>query len=82
MRIAGNVLAVLLMLVGCVWFFQGIGVLPGSFMSGQSRWAINGGIAFVVGVVLFVIVRRARRAGSLSRSIASIIPGSFATDFR
>jgi hypothetical protein len=58
MRIAGNVLAVLLMLMGCIWFFQGIGVLPGSFMSGQTRWAINGGIAFVVGVALWVVVRR------------------------
>jgi hypothetical protein len=58
------VLAILLMLVGCVWFFQGIGVLPGSYMSGQSRWAINGGIAFVVGVVLLVIVRRMAVAGT------------------
>ena len=52
------------MLVGGIWFFQGIGVLPGSFMSGQPRWAINGGIAFVVGVVLFVIVRRTAGPGT------------------
>jgi hypothetical protein len=64
MKIAGNVLAVLLMLVGCIWFFQGIGVLPGSFMSGQTRWAINGGIAFVVGVALFVVVRRMAGPGT------------------
>jgi len=34
-----------LLFVGTVWFLQGINVLPGSFMSGQPRWAVNGGIA-------------------------------------
>lgn len=28
-----------LIAVGGVWFLQGIGVLPGSFMSGQTKWA-------------------------------------------
>jgi hypothetical protein len=60
MRIVATVLAVLLMLIGCVWFFQGIGVLPGSFMSGQSRWAVNGGITFVVGLILLMGVRMTR----------------------
>ena len=30
-----NVVAVLLILGGGVWFLQGINVLPGSFMTGQ-----------------------------------------------
>ena len=29
-------------------------MLPGSFMSGQTRWAVNGGIAFLVGAALLV----------------------------
>ena len=54
-----NGLAVLLILSGCVWFFQGIGVLPGSFMSGQLQWAVNGGIAIVIGgAILFFTNRR------------------------
>ena len=48
----------LLMLCGFVWFLQGINVLPGSFMTGQTKWAVYGAIAFVVGVVLFVVARR------------------------
>jgi len=61
MRTAATVLCVLLLLVGAVWFLQGIGVLPGSFMSGQARWAVNGGVTFIVGAVLLVFVRRRPR---------------------
>lgn len=51
----------ILILMGTVWFLQGINVLPGSFMSGQTRWAVNGIIAIVVGVVLVFASRRAKR---------------------
>ena len=58
LRIAGG----FLMFVGTVWFLQGINVLPGSFMSGQTRWAVNGGIAVVAGVALLLLAhRRSRR---------------------
>jgi hypothetical protein len=49
-RIAG----ILLTVIGAVWFLQGINVLPGSFMTGQTQWAVYGGIAFVIGIVLLV----------------------------
>jgi hypothetical protein len=39
MRITLNIVAVLLVLSGAIWFLQGINVLPGSFMTGQTRWA-------------------------------------------
>ena len=45
MRIALNVLGVLFLLMGCVWFLQGINILPGSFMTGQTKWAVYGGQA-------------------------------------
>jgi LPXTG-motif cell wall-anchored protein len=47
-----------LILSGGIWFLQGIDVLPGSFMTGQFRWAIYGGIAILAGVGLFVWNRR------------------------
>jgi hypothetical protein len=50
----------ILMLMGTVWFFQGINVLPGSFMSGQTRWAVNGVIAIAIGLLLIVWSRRRR----------------------
>jgi hypothetical protein len=58
MRTAMNVLGVLLLLTGCVWILQGINVLPGSFMTGQTKWAVNGAIAAVAGIVLLVLARR------------------------
>jgi hypothetical protein len=60
MRIALNVLGALLVLFGCVWFLQGINVLPGSFMTGQIRWAVYGGIAVVAGVAVLVVANRRR----------------------
>ena len=60
MRIATIVLAVLLMLIGCIWFLQGINVLPGSFMTGQTKWAVYGGICIAAGIGLLVLQRRSR----------------------
>ncbi len=56
-----TILGALLVLAGAVWFVQGIGILPGSFMTGQIRWAIYGGLAVVVGLVLLALARRTPR---------------------
>ena len=53
-------LAAVLMFFGGVWFLQGIGVLPGSFMTGQLQWAVYGAISFVAGVVRFIAAHRSR----------------------
>ena len=39
-------------LVGVVWLLQGVGILPGSFMTGQPFWAVMGTISVVVGGLL------------------------------
>jgi hypothetical protein len=61
MRVVLSILGVFLILAGGVWFLQGVNVLPGSFMTGQIRWAIYGAIAVVVGagLLLFANQRRA-----------------------
>jgi hypothetical protein len=59
-RIALNLVGAFLILSGGIWFFQGIGVLPGSFMTGQIQWAYYGGIAVIVGVGLLVASNRSR----------------------
>lgn len=43
---------VVLVLVGAVWVLQGIGILTGSFMTGQKLWFLIGLAAFLVGIVL------------------------------
>jgi hypothetical protein len=60
MRIAMNVVGVLCLLMGCVWFLQGINVLPGSFMTGQTKWAVNGAICVVLGLALLFWASRMR----------------------
>ena len=61
MRIALNVIAVLLLVMGTTWFLQGINVLPGSFMTGQIQWAVYGGMAAALGVVLLIAANRRGR---------------------
>jgi hypothetical protein len=58
MKVVLRIVGVLLMVVGCIWFLQGVNVLPGSFMTGQMRWAVYGGIAVVVGVGLLFAAKR------------------------
>ena len=41
-RLAVRIVALFALLAGAVFFFQGIGVLPGSFMTGRSEWAVIG----------------------------------------
>jgi hypothetical protein len=54
------VVGVALCLVGAVWIGQGVGVIGGSFMTGQAVWAVFGAIAILAGVSL---LRRPRRSG-------------------
>jgi hypothetical protein len=63
MKITLNIVGVVLIVFGCIWFLQGINVLPGSFMTGQIRWAVYGGIAVVVGIGLMFWARRRKPAG-------------------
>ena len=57
-----NILGVLTIVVGVVWFFQGINVLLGSFMSGNSLYAVLGAILVVVGIIVLVFTNRSRKA--------------------
>jgi hypothetical protein len=63
MKIALNIVGVVLLLPGIGWFLQGINVLPGSFMSGDPKWAIIGVILIVVAAGLLWFANR-RREGT------------------
>jgi hypothetical protein len=60
MRIVLNILGVLCFLLGCVWILQGVNILPGSFMTGQTKWAIYGGVLVVVGIAMLTSANRRR----------------------
>jgi hypothetical protein len=44
------VTGVVLVLVGAVWFGQGIGAIGGSFMSGEAVWAVIGAVCVLFGI--------------------------------
>lgn len=60
MRIVMIVAGVLCLLLGCVWILQGINILPGSFMTGQTKWAIYGALLVIIGVGLLFSANRRR----------------------
>jgi uncharacterized membrane protein len=57
-----NVAGAIAILLGTIWFLQGINVLPGSFMTGQIRWAVYGAVMVVLGLLLVVRANRQTRA--------------------
>ena len=58
-RMASITTGVVALLIGLLWIGQGLGYLPGSFMTGASEWFWIGLAVAVVGVVL--LVRGVRR---------------------
>jgi hypothetical protein len=50
-----NIFGVLVLLVGIVWFFQGIGVIKGSFMTSTTQWTVIGLVCIVVAIVLLKV---------------------------
>lgn len=55
-RIAGIICLVL----GGLWALQGVGLVGGSFMTGQSQWLVIGLCVAVVGAVLLGLSARKR----------------------
>jgi hypothetical protein len=60
MRLTSRISGLVLLFVGGVWFLQGINILPGSFMTGQARWAIYGAVLVISGVALLIWTNRRR----------------------
>ncbi|MER6507503.1 hypothetical protein ABT158_11850 [Nonomuraea sp. NPDC001636] len=58
------VVGVLLALVGGLWALQGLGVVGGSVMTGDTAWAVIGPAVLLVGVAVVAIGLRLRRSPS------------------
>ncbi len=54
------IVALIPALVGLVWILQGVGVIPGSFMSNDAMWAWIGA-ALIAGAAAYVAWPRLRR---------------------
>ena len=59
-KIILDIFGALLVLMGLVWILQGVNILPGSFMTGQIQWAINGTISALIGATLLFFTNRRR----------------------
>jgi hypothetical protein len=63
-RVGAAVVGVLIALMGVVFAGQGLGYIPGSFMTNDIHWFWIGGAMVVAGLALlaFTLLRRTRRA--------------------
>ena len=57
MRAVISGLAVVVIVAGVIFFFQGIGVIGGSFMSGSALWAALGPLIALCGVTMLAMSR-------------------------
>ena len=53
------------LVVGVIWLGQGVGLIGGSFMTGEAVWAVVGGICIGIGAFLFRTGFRWRQAASV-----------------
>lgn len=58
MKIALQIFSVMLLLAGLIFFLQGINIIPGSYMTGDPQWAINGAITMAMAIGLFLWANR------------------------
>lgn len=60
-----GIVGVVFLLIGLLWIGQGLNVLPGSQMSGQTGWAVAGLVGVVAGAWLLWSLLRARRSANV-----------------
>lgn len=56
-----KIAATLLILIGVIWFLQGVNMLTGSSMTGDRKWALIGGGCVIVGIAAWLYVASRRR---------------------
>ena len=60
LRVLATIASGPMLLVGIVWILQGLNLLPGSFMTGDIKWAVFGLLLAFAGVVLIWWLNRRR----------------------
>ena len=60
MAIGLNIVGAILVLLGGLWALQGLNVIGGSFMTGQTPWLVIGAVVAIAGVALLAWVNRRR----------------------
>lgn len=60
MKLLLNLIGGVIFLGGLVFFLQGINILPGSVMTGDPQWAVNGSIMMLLALGMFYFANRRR----------------------
>lgn len=60
MRLIRIVLALLVLGIGALWSLQGLGLVQGSFMTGQRQWLYIGLVTMLVGLAGLYWANRSR----------------------
>ena len=60
MKLLLNLIGGVIFLAGLVFFLQGINILPGSSMTGDPQWAVNGGLLMALALGMFYFANRRR----------------------
>jgi cytochrome c biogenesis factor len=61
MKTVLTIIAVLLMISGAIWVLQGLSLIGGSFMVGQTRWIYMGIVTLLIGAGLLFFARKNNR---------------------
>jgi hypothetical protein len=62
MKIVLNIIGIVLILAGSTFFLQGINILPGSYMTGDPQWAVNGSVMIVAAIGLMLWANRRKKS--------------------
>ncbi len=62
MTVGIRILLVVALLLGLVWMGQGVGLIRGSFMTGDPMWAVIGAIVSAVAAIALWFTTRPRSA--------------------
>ena len=60
MKVFLNVLGIVCLPVGAVWFLQGMKILNFGVMAGHRRWILIGIVIFIVGIIILILNNRKR----------------------
>jgi hypothetical protein len=60
MKVSFNILGIVCLPFGLVWFLQGLKILNFGVMAGHRRWILIGILFFTVGIVILVLNNRKR----------------------
>lgn len=58
MKIVANIIGVICVVAGALWFSQGMNWIRAGFMAGHRRWILIGGALVIVGVVVLILGNR------------------------